>query len=78
MMQRQSFIARATALAEKRQVRTVVSTETQVRDDLVVLTAGIDLADYRKNPVVLWAHDPAVPIARATTIAVLLSGSDSL
>ena len=68
MMQRQAFVARTTTLQEKRQVKVVISTETQGRDGLVVVTSGIDVTDYRRNPVVLWGHDPAFPIAKATTI----------
>ena len=68
MMQRRTLIARTEALADQRQVRVTVSTETLGRDNLVVVTSGIDLTAYRNNPVVLWDHDPAMPVARAITI----------
>ncbi len=68
MIQRKQLLARTQALREQRQVRVTVSTETLGRDGLIVMTAGIDLDSYRENPIVLWDHDPAQPIARAINI----------
>ena len=49
----------------------VVSTGDEDRDGDVVNPGGWELEDYRKNPVVLWAHDlKSLPIARAETIMV--------
>lgn len=53
-----------------RQVRVRASTGNLGRDGLIVHPAGIDLAHYRQNPVMLWAHDPQAPIARATVIGM--------
>ncbi|WP_371423285.1 HK97 family phage prohead protease [Tardiphaga sp.] len=36
----------------------------------IVEQGGIDLRNYRQNPVVLWQHDTRTPIARATEIGV--------
>jgi len=65
---RRPFIARTNGLADKRQVRVIVSTEDLGRDGLVVLTSGINLHNFRLNPVILWAHNPDWPIARAVEI----------
>lgn len=56
--------------ADRRQVTAVVNTESKGRDDLVLVTAGIDLTHYRRNPVVLWMHNPDWPIAKAASITV--------
>ena len=43
-----------------------VSTETPDRDNEVFRASGFELSNYRKNPVVLWAHDySAPPIGKA-------------
>lgn len=54
-----------------RTVTVVASTESLGRDDIVLISGGIDLTNYRTNPVVLWQHDPACPIGRATEIGVI-------
>lgn len=49
-------------------IRFVASTENIARDGLVIAADGWDLGNYRKNPVVLWAHDymgQRAPIGRA-------------
>jgi len=38
-----------------------VSTETPDRDNEVLRASGFELGNYRKNPVVLWAHDYSSP-----------------
>lgn len=45
-------------------VGSVISTDDRSQDGDVLLTAGIDLAGFEKNPVVLFNHDPDKPIAR--------------
>lgn len=48
-----------------------VSSESIDRDDDVIYQSGWDLSDYRKNPVVLWAHDSSQPpVGRSTSIYV--------
>jgi HK97 family phage prohead protease len=54
-----------------RQVRVVCSTGTVDRAGEVVVQSGIQLADYRANPVVLFAHDPTQPIGRCTQIGIV-------
>lgn len=67
-MQRHVLTTRTTALAERRQVRIVANTEDVGRDGIILVTSGIDLTAYRRNPVVLWMHDPEQPIAKAATV----------
>jgi len=68
MQRRATFTTRTESLADKRQVRAVISTETLGADGLVVRTAGINLDRFRANSIVLWSHDPETPIARAIEI----------
>ena len=47
----------------------MVSMETKDRDGDVLVSDGADLTNYRRNPVVLWAHDyKQLPVGRATSI----------
>ena len=49
----------------------VISTESVDRDHDTIALDGWKLANYRKNPVVLWAHDYRMPpIGRSKRIAV--------
>ncbi len=60
------------ATPENSRVVTVkCSTESLGRDNIVMMSSGIDLTFYRDNPVWLWQHDPDCPIARAETIGVI-------
>lgn len=59
-----------TPLAGKRQVRAAFSTATTDRMGDQVVQAGIDLSSYRQNPVILFSHDPASPVARCVTIGL--------
>ncbi len=54
----------------ERTVGVVASTEQLGRDNLIVNTGGIDLAPYRKNPIVLWSHLPESPVGVTTAIGV--------
>lgn len=48
-----------------------ISTETVDRDGDTLAVAGWDLENYKKNPVVLWDHDPhQLPIAQCVAIFV--------
>jgi HK97 family phage prohead protease len=58
-------------LADKRQVQVICSTGSVDRMGEVVDQNGIDLSAYRSNPVILWNHNPNVPIARAIDIGVV-------
>lgn len=51
--------------------RIVVSTETRGRDRLVVKSDGWELDDYRRNPVVLFNHDPDYIIGRSPEIGIV-------
>jgi len=46
-----------------------VATQSKDRDGDVLVISGIDLAQYKKNPVVLWSHNyNQPPIGKATKI----------
>ena len=55
---------------EKRQISYLVSDETPDRVGDIIKVKGWDLVQYRKNPVILWAHDGSSvpPIGRSTNI----------
>jgi HK97 family phage prohead protease len=70
-IQRKALGASTETLAERRQVRVVCSTADVDRSGDVVVQEGIDLSAYRANPVVLWQHDPEVPVARCVEIGLV-------
>ena len=41
------------------------------RDGHVLVPAGVDLTDYKRNPVILYQHLPEKPVARCTGIALV-------
>lgn len=54
---------------EGRTLTAMVSTDSVDRDGDVLVPAGWELENYRKNPVVLWAHDYGrLPIAKTLAI----------
>lgn len=62
------IIEKASKLAEG-EIEVVVSTNALDAHGERINVEGIDLKDYKKNPVVLWAHDGFnLPIAKATRI----------
>ena len=59
---------------DSRVVTVRCSTEGIGRDKLVLVSRGIQLDNYRNNPVWLWQHNPDWPIARSNDISIV--GSD--
>jgi len=54
---------------EKREVVAIASSEKIDRDGDIVRVDGINIKEYKKNPVVMFAHDhSSLPIAKATRI----------
>lgn len=69
---RQGFRAEVKAEdGDSRMVRFTISTDTVDRYGDVISVDGWDLVNYRRNPVVLWAHDARLlPIARASDVRI--------
>ncbi len=64
-MHLQSFGLVRAVDVDARQVTVVVSTGDLARDSMVIDQRGWNLANYERNPVVLWAHDDrSLPIGR--------------
>ena len=54
---------------DKREVTAIASSEKIDRDGDIVRVDGINIKEYKKNPVVMFAHDHnSLPIAKATRI----------
>ena len=54
---------------EKREVTAIASKEITDRDGDIVRIDGIDIKNYKKNPVILFAHDHwGLPIAKAIKV----------
>jgi len=54
-----------------READCVISNSQRALDDMVVQTAGIDLRQYRRNPVVLRDHDYAKPIGTMQDLVII-------
>jgi len=55
-------------LADRRQVKITCSSASVDLEGEIIDQAGVDLTRFRMNPVVLWGHNPNMPIARAMNI----------
>lgn len=55
---------------ESRSATMLISREVVDRDREMVRLRGIDLEGFRKNPVVLFLHDPAALIGKAASVKV--------
>lgn len=57
------------AASAERQLKFVVTTATPDRENDVLVTTGVDTANYERNPVVMWAHDyRQMPVGRCVAI----------
>lgn len=69
---RKQVISPAEAMGgELRALRFTISTESVDREQDTIAIAGWDLANFKRNPIVLWGHDAArLPIGRAFDVRV--------
>ena len=68
-MIRKVMPAQVSALGDD-EVEVILSTATVARDGHIIVPAGVDLTNYRANPIFLWQHDPEHPVGRAEDIQV--------
>jgi HK97 family phage prohead protease len=52
------------------EVEAILSTDVLARDGHVLVPEGADLANFRRNPIILWQHMPTEPVGRAENIEV--------
>lgn len=55
---------------EDDEIEVVMSTAVLARDGHILVPGGCMLENYRANPIVLWSHNPDLPIGNAPDIAV--------
>jgi HK97 family phage prohead protease len=67
---RKTFGAETEALADKRQIWVICSTEQVDRSGDVVVQSGIDVTNFSGTRTVLWNHDQDQPIARCVEIGI--------
>ncbi|MBK3776184.1 hypothetical protein GAY31_18840 [Azospirillum brasilense] len=54
-----------------RRIRVIASTAREDREGDIIEVTGWDLTAFRRNPVVLFNHDPSKPIGRCVDIGVM-------
>jgi len=65
----QEVMAIIKAQGDDRSFKVIASTSSIDRDNEIIDQSGWELANYLKNPVILWAHDSrALPIGMATKV----------
>ena len=64
-------IAAAIRSVGSREFRFTAVTARQGRDGHVLVPQGLDLTNYKKNPVILWQHRAENPVARCTGLSVI-------
>jgi HK97 family phage prohead protease len=68
-MMRRVVPAQVSALGDD-EVEVTMSTGGVARDGHVLVPEGAELDGYKKNPIVLWQHDPEHPVGRSESIGV--------
>ena len=59
------------SLSEKRQIVVTAASGKSDRSGDIVKVDGIDLENFKKNPIILWAHDHyGLPVAKAVDMVV--------
>ena len=52
------------------EIEAVIMTGDIARDGHILVPGGVDLANYLRNPVVLWQHNPDEPVGNAEAIRI--------
>ncbi len=68
-MMRAAVNAEIKAVGEN-EVEVIISTSALARDGHILEPAGCELTNYRTNPIVLWQHNPDVPVGRAADLVI--------
>ncbi|CAN5576288.1 hypothetical protein BH10PSE14_BH10PSE14_06650 [soil metagenome] len=53
------------------EVEVILATSDIARDGHILVAAGVDLSNFRQNPVVLWQHSPDEPVGRCEDVAIV-------
>lgn len=62
------FATEGLSLSARRQVRAVITQQAPDRKNDIVVVAGVDMSNYKLNPIVLWGHDDRAPIANCIAL----------
>lgn len=71
---RKSAVAPADVVVDQRTDVSAITTRVMDRDREIILPGGIELEDYRQNPIVLFGHDQNRPVGKCLWIKATADG----
>lgn len=70
-MKYSSLIIKQKNDVDERKITALASVEKVDRDKDIIYLDGMDIKEYKKNPVILWGHNPSqLPIGKASNIKI--------
>jgi HK97 family phage prohead protease len=70
-MSQQRFLLGGTQELGDNEIGVIAASSDLARDGHVLVVAGLSLENYRKNPIVLWDHNPDQPIGACTAVGMV-------
>jgi len=70
-MSQQRFLLGGTQPLGDNEIGVIAASSELARDGHVLVVQGLSLTNYKKNPIVLWNHDPGEPIGACNAVGIV-------